>query len=155
MCKIQRPCFSPAFYLLRHQVVSAGFANRCPWWSYQVARTKLIVELITPSRMYLTIRKPIREAKARSRAMLCYASLRYATLRYATLRYATLRYATLRYAMLCYAMLCYAMHVCTYVRMYVCTYVRMYVCTYVCMYVRTYVCMYVRTYVLNVFFLLY
>jgi hypothetical protein len=37
--------------------------------------------------------KPVREAKARSRAMLCYA--------------------TLRYDMLCYAMLCYAcMYVC-------------------------------------------
>jgi hypothetical protein len=52
--KIQRPCFSPAFHLLRHQVVSAGFANRCPWWSYQVARTRLIVGLITPHRIYLS-----------------------------------------------------------------------------------------------------
>jgi hypothetical protein len=49
--------------------VSAGFANRCPWWSYQVARIRLIVGLITPHRIYLTIMKPVREAKARSRAM--------------------------------------------------------------------------------------
>jgi hypothetical protein len=69
--KIQRPCFSPAFHLLRHSVVSAGFADRCPWWSYQVARTRLIVGLITPHRIYLTIMKPVREAKARSRSMLC------------------------------------------------------------------------------------
>jgi hypothetical protein len=69
--KIQQPCFSPAFHLLRHKVVSAGFANRCPWWSYQVARTRLIVGLITPYCIYLTIMKPVREAKARSRAMLC------------------------------------------------------------------------------------
>jgi hypothetical protein len=51
--------------------VSAGFANRCPWWSYQVARTRLIVGLITPHRIYLTIIKPVSEAVARSRAMLC------------------------------------------------------------------------------------
>jgi hypothetical protein len=36
-----------------------------------VARTRLIVGLITPHRIYLTIMKPVREAKARSRAMLC------------------------------------------------------------------------------------
>jgi hypothetical protein len=53
------------------QVVSAGFANRCPGWSYQVARTRLIVGLITPHRIYLNNRKPVREAKARSRAILC------------------------------------------------------------------------------------
>jgi hypothetical protein len=36
-----------------------------------VARIRLIVRLITPRRIYLTIMKPVREAKARSRAMLC------------------------------------------------------------------------------------
>jgi hypothetical protein len=50
--------------------MSAGFANRCPWWSYQVARTRLIVGLITPHLIYLTIMKPVREAKARSRAVV-------------------------------------------------------------------------------------
>jgi hypothetical protein len=69
-----------------------------------VARTRLIVGLITPDRIYLSIMKPVREAKARSRAMLCYA-------------------------MLCCAMLCY---VCMYVRTYVRAYVCMYVCMYVC-----------------------
>jgi hypothetical protein len=50
--------------------VSAGFAYRCPWWSYQVARTRLIVGLITPQRIYLTIMNPVRETKARSRAVV-------------------------------------------------------------------------------------
>jgi hypothetical protein len=50
--------------------VSAGFAARCPWWSYQVARIRLIVGLITPHRIYLTIMKPVKEAKARSRAVV-------------------------------------------------------------------------------------
>jgi hypothetical protein len=36
-----------------------------------VARTRLIVGLITPHRIYLIIMKPVREAKARSRAVLC------------------------------------------------------------------------------------
>jgi hypothetical protein len=36
-----------------------------------VARNRLIVGLITPHLIYLTIMKPEREAKARSRAMLC------------------------------------------------------------------------------------
>jgi hypothetical protein len=36
-----------------------------------VARIRLIVRLITPHRIYPTIKKPVREAKARSRAMLC------------------------------------------------------------------------------------
>jgi hypothetical protein len=36
-----------------------------------VARTRLIVGLITPHRIFPTIRKPVREAKGRSRAILC------------------------------------------------------------------------------------
>jgi hypothetical protein len=35
-----------------------------------VARTRLIVGLITPHHIYLTIMKPIREAKARFRAVV-------------------------------------------------------------------------------------
>jgi hypothetical protein len=38
--------------------------------SGEVARTRLIVGLITPHRIYLTIMKPVREAKARSRAVV-------------------------------------------------------------------------------------
>jgi hypothetical protein len=36
-----------------------------------VARSRLIVGLITPHRIYLIIMRPVREAKARPRAMLC------------------------------------------------------------------------------------
>jgi hypothetical protein len=36
-----------------------------------MARTRLIAGLITTHRKNLTIMKPVREAKARSRAMLC------------------------------------------------------------------------------------
>jgi hypothetical protein len=35
-----------------------------------VARTRLIVGLITPHRIYLSIMKPVREAKAQSRAVV-------------------------------------------------------------------------------------
>jgi hypothetical protein len=56
---------------VKHSALHILTSNRCPWWSYQVARTRLIVGLITPHGIYLTIMKPVREAKARSRAMLC------------------------------------------------------------------------------------
>jgi hypothetical protein len=41
-----------------------------PGGRIRVARIRLIVGLITPYRIYLTIMKPIREAKARSRALV-------------------------------------------------------------------------------------
>jgi hypothetical protein len=54
------------------------FATRCllalltdvPGCRIRVARTRLIVGLITPHRSYLTIIKPVREAKVRSRAVV-------------------------------------------------------------------------------------
>jgi hypothetical protein len=57
---------------------STCFATRCllalltdvPGGCIRVARTRLIVGLITPHRTYLTIMKPVREAKARSRAVV-------------------------------------------------------------------------------------
>jgi hypothetical protein len=58
---VSHPCFSYS---------AAGFANRCPWWSRQVARTRLIMGLITSHCIYVTIMKPVKEAKARSRAVV-------------------------------------------------------------------------------------
>jgi hypothetical protein len=41
-----------------------------PGGHIRVARTRLIVGLITPHRIYLTIMKPVKEAKAQSRAVV-------------------------------------------------------------------------------------
>jgi hypothetical protein len=67
--KIQRPCFVPAFHLLRYWVVSAGFANR----SLVVVSggQKQVDRGADNPTSYIPIMKPVREAKARSRAMLC------------------------------------------------------------------------------------
>jgi hypothetical protein len=54
------------------------FATRClpalltdvPGGRIEVTRTMLIVGLITPHRTYLTIKKPVREAKARFRTVV-------------------------------------------------------------------------------------
>jgi hypothetical protein len=54
--KIQRPCFSPVFHLLRHWM-SAGFANRCRGGRIRMTRIRLIMGLITPHRAYLTSTK--------------------------------------------------------------------------------------------------
>jgi hypothetical protein len=48
--------------------VSAGFVTDVPGGHIRVARTRLILGLITPYCIYITIMKLVKESKARSRA---------------------------------------------------------------------------------------
>jgi hypothetical protein len=45
--------------------VYGGFTTRCLWWLNQDDWNRLIVGLITHIVIYLTVMKPVREAKAR------------------------------------------------------------------------------------------